>query len=285
MSVSLVVRDHAGREYPVDGPISIGRSSSNSIPIQEPLASRVHSTIFPFQNTIRIRDEQSTNGTFVNGARIMGEHPLAAGDQIQIGHTIFTVMPAHARKNSQQTLQANPYENAASTGGACPHCHRSTSVRSAANAPLAAPVQPSDTLAKVFTIFAALFSITGALLVIVTMAPLLLGGSLLGSFGGYGSSIYSGAMFLGFLAALIAMAPVVLLLVVVPWMMRNYLVRLYRQQLSDWQRADTKWQSLLYCSECAGVFLPGQTRLVPLEHMQPFLYEIVNQRVVMGISL
>lgn len=285
MSASLVIRDPTGREYPVDGPISIGRSSSNSIPIQEPLASRVHSTIFPFQNTIRIRDEQSTNGTFVNGARIMGEHPLAAGDQIQIGHTIFMVMPAHARENSQQTLQANPYENAANTQGACPHCHRSTSVRSAANATLAAPVQPNDTLVKLFTISAVLLTILGAVLVIGSIAPLLLGGAFMGGLSNVGGRLASGAMVLGAFATLIVMTPLIFILIAAPWMVRNYFVRLYQQQLSDWQRADTKWQSLLYCSECAGVFLPGQTRLVPLEHMQPFLYEIVNQRVIMGISL
>jgi hypothetical protein len=285
MSASFIIRDPAGREYPVDGPISIGRSSSNSIPIQEPLASRLHSTIFPFQNTIRIRDEHSTNGTFVNNAAVTGEVQLNVGDQIQIGNTVFYVTQARARVNNQETRQPIPYANAGGEPGACPSCHQSTSVRSSADAQLAAPVQPSDTLVKVFTIFTALFSITGVLLVIVTIAPLLLGGAFLGSFGGYGNSIYSGAMFLSFLAVLIAMAPVVLLLVVVPWMMRSYLVRLHRQQMDDWQRANAKWHNLLYCEECAGVFLAGQKRLIPLEHMQAFLYEMVNQRVVMGFSL
>lgn len=285
MSASLVLRDPAGREYPVDGPISIGRSSSNSIPIQEPLASRLHSTILPFQNTICIRDEHSTNGTFVNGARIARETPLSAGDQIQIGNTVFNVTQVRARANNPEIRQPDPYGTLGSAPGACPHCHQLTSVRSSADAQLAAPAHPSDTLVKVFTIFTVLFSIIGALLVIVTIVPLLLGGALFSSFGGYGSSIFSGAMLLSVVGVLIAMAPVILLLVVVPWMMRNHLVRLYRQQMDDWQRANNKWQSLLYCNECAGVFVAGQKRLVPLEHMQAFLYEIVNQRVMMGISL
>lgn len=285
MSASLVIRDSAGREYPVDGPISIGRSSSSSIPIQEPLASRQHSTIYPSQNTIRIRDEQSTNGTYVNGVRINGEVQLTAGDQIRIGHTSFEVAQASAPVNFQPTRRANPYEDSPGTQGACPHCRRSNSVRSAASAQLAAPAQPNDTLVKLFTINAVLFTILGAFIVIGTIAPLLLGGAFMGGFGDVGGGLLSGAMFLGAFVTLIVMAPLFILLIVVPWMVRNYFARLYRQQLNDWQRADNKWQSLLYCSECAGVFLPGQTRLVPLEHMQPFLYEIVNQRVIMGISL
>lgn len=75
--------------------------------------------------------------------------------------------------------------------------------------------QPGDTLVKVFTIITVIFTIIGGLLVIVTIAPLLLGGAFLGSFGG-DSSIFSGAMFLGVVAILIGMAPVILILVVVP---------------------------------------------------------------------
>ena len=285
MSASLVIRDSAGREYPVDGPISIGRSSSSSIPIQEPLASRLHSTILPFQNTICIRDEHSTNGTFVNGARIARETPLSAGDQIQIGNTVFNVTQVRARANNQENRQPNPYETLGSAPGACPHCHQSTSVRSSADAQLAAPAHPSDTLVKVVTIFTVLFTILGALLGIGSIAPLLLGGAFMGGFGDVGGGLLSGAMFLGAFATLIVMAPLLILLIVIPWMMRNHLVRLYRQQMDDWQRANNKWQSLLYCNECAGVFVAGQKRLVPLEHMQAFLYEIVNQRVMMGISL
>lgn len=69
-----------------DPVIKIGRSADNHIVIADPNVSRYHARIESAGAEHLIKDLKSTNGTFVNGARI-GEHVLKNGDTIAIGTT------------------------------------------------------------------------------------------------------------------------------------------------------------------------------------------------------
>jgi putative serine protease PepD len=71
--------------------LAIGRGSENALALPDDQVSRRHATIWFAQGGVFIRDEDSTNGTFVNGRRIAGTVPLRAGDQIQIGRAILRV--------------------------------------------------------------------------------------------------------------------------------------------------------------------------------------------------
>lgn len=67
----------------------IGRESDNPIPLpNDTTASRRHATISQADGGFSIRDEGSSNGTFVNGAKI-SEQKLSPGDEVQIGGTKF----------------------------------------------------------------------------------------------------------------------------------------------------------------------------------------------------
>ncbi|MEN6357936.1 MAG: FHA domain-containing protein [Armatimonadota bacterium] len=67
----------------------IGREASNQISLTgDSTASRRHATITSANGEYTIRDEGSSNGTFVNGARIT-EQKLTPGDEIQIGGSKF----------------------------------------------------------------------------------------------------------------------------------------------------------------------------------------------------
>lgn len=46
-----------------------------------------------------------------------------------------------------------------------------------------------------------------------------------------------------------------------------------KAQMPHWQRANATWQHLYYCYRCDGVFLPGQSFLIPSEYMREFLYK------------
>ena len=50
-----------------------------------------HALIEPRADGLWIRDEGSTNGTFVNGARVTSERQLRTGDIVRIGQTDFRV--------------------------------------------------------------------------------------------------------------------------------------------------------------------------------------------------
>lgn len=69
--------------------VTLGRDAGNTIPlVEDSTASRRHATITKSNGDFMIRDEGSSNGTFVNGARIT-EQKLSPGDEVQIGGTRF----------------------------------------------------------------------------------------------------------------------------------------------------------------------------------------------------
>ena len=68
--------------------ITIGRSLDVDLTISDQLASRLHCAIEYKDGQWHIHDLNSRNGTYLNGERVKSA-PLAAGDRIGIGDTIF----------------------------------------------------------------------------------------------------------------------------------------------------------------------------------------------------
>ncbi|MEZ4330559.1 MAG: FHA domain-containing protein [Myxococcota bacterium] len=81
----------AGMRYDLTGEeMVIGRNPTTDITLLDEGISREHAVIL-YDADARayvIEDLQSTNGTKVNGKRIRSS-PLAAGDEIQVGQTLF----------------------------------------------------------------------------------------------------------------------------------------------------------------------------------------------------
>ena len=78
-----------GKAHAVGGePLHVGRApaGARAIVIGDPPAglSREHCTIVADGNGVRVRDH-SRFGTWLNGARVAGEAPLAAGDRLRLG--------------------------------------------------------------------------------------------------------------------------------------------------------------------------------------------------------
>lgn len=67
--------------------ITIGRESDNTIVIDNKLASRHHCIIQKIRDAYFLKDENSTNGTFLNGRRIPADKyvRLNPNDKITIG--------------------------------------------------------------------------------------------------------------------------------------------------------------------------------------------------------
>lgn len=68
--------------------IVIGRSSNSDIQIEGPTISRIH-CIIRNSGQVKIIEDKSTNGTYVNDQRISRPTPLREGDQIKVGTHIF----------------------------------------------------------------------------------------------------------------------------------------------------------------------------------------------------
>ena len=70
--------------------IIVGREASNPVALTEDsTTSRRHALILRQSGQFTIQDEGSSNGTLVNGVKIMEPKAISAGDEIQIGSTRF----------------------------------------------------------------------------------------------------------------------------------------------------------------------------------------------------
>ncbi len=105
----LVMRSgpSVGKEYPLDkNEMFIGRDLSNDVVINDPEISRRHSRLFTQGNTYVLEDLGSTNGTFVNGQRLMGPNMLRPGDVITFGERMSLVF--ESSDYDQDATMVNP---------------------------------------------------------------------------------------------------------------------------------------------------------------------------------
>lgn len=86
----LVVKNgrRAGETFKFGEVASIGRDSDNEISIDDEAMSRHNAKIWMESEGFVIQDLASTNGTWVNKARVL-KQPLCDGDEVQVGDTQF----------------------------------------------------------------------------------------------------------------------------------------------------------------------------------------------------
>lgn len=81
-----------GQEFLIDGAITIGRGQGCGIAmVKDTFASSVHARVYKNADDLYVEDLDSTNGTFVNGKKVLGSQVIVSGDRLQIGQTIFEV--------------------------------------------------------------------------------------------------------------------------------------------------------------------------------------------------
>ena len=96
-SVRLVVERspslEEGDEFPLNSaPVTVGRGGQNDLVLSgDDFASARHARIESRGDGVWVQDLDSTNGTFVNGARVAGAQRLDAGDILRVGETDLRV--------------------------------------------------------------------------------------------------------------------------------------------------------------------------------------------------
>ncbi len=86
----LLKKDGAHKTFSLRGAVTVlGRRHDCDLRIPLPSVSRRHCEIQQNGEVLKIRDLESTGGTFVNGKRVNGDSPVKAGDAIRIGPLIF----------------------------------------------------------------------------------------------------------------------------------------------------------------------------------------------------
>ena len=84
----LTIEDDEGKQTQI--PLAheeygVGRAENNSLRLTDRNVSRNHALLKQNGAGWILKDLQSYNGTYVNGARVVGEQPVSSGDVIQLG--------------------------------------------------------------------------------------------------------------------------------------------------------------------------------------------------------
>lgn len=81
-----------GASFELNGATRIGRGAENAIRLDEDTTvSSRHAVLDSRSDGVWVEDSGSTNGTFVNGARVTSARLLQPGDVVRIGHTDLRV--------------------------------------------------------------------------------------------------------------------------------------------------------------------------------------------------
>lgn len=85
----------ATNSYAIEKPnVRIGADEANDLIVRDYYVSRKHANIRFESGTLYLSDLGSSNGTFLNGARVKRVMTLSPGDQIRFGHTTWEVRRA-----------------------------------------------------------------------------------------------------------------------------------------------------------------------------------------------
>ena len=89
--VTVEPPSRAGAEAALGPELTIGRAAGCSMVFDERFVSQVHCRVFVRDGAVFVEDLGSTNGTWVNGARVVGQMPARLGDRIQVGNVVLEV--------------------------------------------------------------------------------------------------------------------------------------------------------------------------------------------------
>ncbi len=88
--VVIEPRERKGATFLLNTEMRIGRTPNCAICIpDDPFVSQLHARVFVADGYSWVEDLGSTNGTYLNGAPVQGAVPIAKGDRLQIGATVW----------------------------------------------------------------------------------------------------------------------------------------------------------------------------------------------------
>jgi ABC-2 type transport system ATP-binding protein len=94
VTLAIIEGLEAGQEFTVTRATLIGRDPGADVVIADSEVAPQHASFVLVGGGIAVEDLGSTTGTFVNGGRVTGSHPLRSGDRIQLGATVLEVRAA-----------------------------------------------------------------------------------------------------------------------------------------------------------------------------------------------
>lgn len=88
-----MVEPATAQVFPLGEEVTIGRAPGCSVPLaDDTFVSQLHARIYIREGRPFVEDLGSTNGTFLNRARLTQAMPLHRGDRLQVGQTVLEIL-------------------------------------------------------------------------------------------------------------------------------------------------------------------------------------------------
>jgi pSer/pThr/pTyr-binding forkhead associated (FHA) protein len=107
----LAIEDDEGQQTSLElaqGEYSVGRAESCGIRLNERNISRAHCTLRRVGDGWQLQDDDSYNGTFINGQRVVDTQPLSLNDIIQLGDYRLELLDAALAMEGAATSRRRP---------------------------------------------------------------------------------------------------------------------------------------------------------------------------------
>ena len=79
----------AGRNFALGGELTLGRAAGCSITLDDNYVSQIHARVFERDGEYYVEDLGSTNGTYLNRAKVSGPMVIRRGERLQVGSTVM----------------------------------------------------------------------------------------------------------------------------------------------------------------------------------------------------
>lgn len=78
-----------GRTFPLGDELTVGRAAGCSVTLDDTYVSQIHSRVFIRDGKVFVEDLGSTNGTYLNRAKVQGPTLMQRNDRLQVGSTVM----------------------------------------------------------------------------------------------------------------------------------------------------------------------------------------------------
>jgi hypothetical protein len=89
--VAVEPPEKAGQRYPLGDELTVGRAAGCQIAVEDTYVSQLHARVFTRDGQLFVEDLGSTNGTYLNRAKVSGPMVMQKGDRLQVGNTVLEV--------------------------------------------------------------------------------------------------------------------------------------------------------------------------------------------------
>jgi pSer/pThr/pTyr-binding forkhead associated (FHA) protein len=78
-----------GRSFPLADELTVGRAAGCHVTLDDTYISQLHARVFRRDGRFLVEDLGSTNGTYLNRAKVSGPMPMSSGDRLQVGSVVM----------------------------------------------------------------------------------------------------------------------------------------------------------------------------------------------------